>query len=297
MGFSKPDKYILDYEPDIRIPRGLLAYVWWVIKRNPVFWVLQIFFDLVHATRYPLSFYLVGVIIDQITALPEGAAVPDSVWMKTGAIFAILFFGELCHAIPHYWAFDWWKRARAELRSDLFAYTLNHSYTYFQNHFAGSIARKISEGIEKALVLNEQIRWQILLPLTLMTSSSLILFQVSAVYGAMALGFVFLILFPVFLKLKKLTEKSRIYADRCSDVTGQIVDTLTNMPSVKSYAHEEREMEEHRHVSEAQMKAWHKMLRAFLMLDNYRRFTLAVFGAGMMAALSYWLARRLSEFG
>ena len=287
MGFAKADKYTLNYSPDLNIPRKLLAYVWMVVKRNPLFWTIQVTCDIIHAVRYPISFLLVGHVIDLVTALPEGSAVPNEVWMSASMIFVVLFIGEICHVFPIYATFDWWKRARAELRSDMFAYTLQHSYTYFQNHFAGSLARKVTEGIEKALQLNEQIRWQIILPFTVMTSSGIALFSISWIYGLIVIGFVAMVLLPVFIKLKKLTEQSRIYADRCSDVSGQVVDSLTNMASVKSYAHEEREMEEHKRVSEDQMKAWHKLLRTWILLDNYRRATLVIFGGGMMLSCLY----------
>lgn len=284
MVLDKADKYKLHYTPDTRIPGRLGAYVWMVVRRNPVMWSIFLLTDIVHGVRYPIAYVLVGLVIDSVTGLPVGSPIPPNVWLYTGMIFGVLAIGELAHAIPHYFTFDWWKRARAQLRADLLAYTLKHSYTYFQDHFAGSLARKVSEGIEKALILNEQIRWQILLPLVSMGTSGLVLLDVSALYTGLVVMFLLILLLPVFLKLDKLREKSRIYADCCSDVSGQIVDSLSNMASVKSYAQEARELEEHARVSEAQMKAWHKMLRAFLLLDNYRRMTLVVFGAGMMAA-------------
>ncbi len=283
MFLNKANKYKLNYTPDTNIPTGLFAYVKMVVKRNPRMWAFFIFTDILHAVRYPLSFFLVGLVIDRLTGLPEGSDIPLEVWHYTALIFTALFVGELAHTVPVYWTFDWIKRARAELRSDLLAYTLKHSYTYFQNHFAGSLARKVTEGIEKALYLNEQIRWQILMPLVNMITSGLILLKVSVLYGAVTCVFVLIIVLPVLLKLKKLTEQSRIFADSCSNVTGQVVDSLTNMASVKSYAQEERELQEHKDVSEVQMKAWHKMLRTFLLLDNYRRVTFVIFGTGMMA--------------
>jgi len=280
---SQDTKYRFDHTPNTKIPAGLFSYVRMVVARNPGMWAFMLITDILHGIRYPIAFLLTGDIIDIITELPKGNDLPSNVWVYTGLIFAALFIGEIAHAIPHYWTFNWWKRARAELRADLFAYTLKHSFTYFQNHFAGSLARKVTEGIEKALVLQEQIRWQILLPLVNMTTSGLVLFTISPLFGGLTVAFLALILLPVLLNIKKLQIKAKNYADRCSDVTGQVVDSLTNIASVKSYAHEDQEMREHRNVSEAQMKAWHKMLRVFLLMDNYRRITFVVFGTGMMA--------------
>lgn len=277
------NKYTLNHTPNTDIPSGLFAYVRMVVARNPRMWLFFIATDVLHGIRYPIAFFLTGKIIDDITDLPAGASIPHDVWSYVGMMFAVLFIGELAHAVPHYWTFNWWKRARAELRSDLFAYTIKHSFTYFQNHFAGSLARKISEGIEKAMNLNEQLRWNILLPLVSMSTSAFVLFSVSPFFGMTVGVFLALILFPVFMKRGKLQTKSQVFADSCSDVAGQLVDSLTNIASVKSYANEAQEMAEHTRVSEVQMKAWHKMLRVFLMIDNYRRMTFVVFGSGMMA--------------
>ncbi len=291
----KDTKYKLDYTANTDIPGKLWPYMCMVIKRNPVMWFMLIITDLLHGVRYPIAFVLMGMTIDSLVGLTPDQEIPQETWMYAGMLFAVLFFGELMHLIPHYITFDWWKRARAELRSDLFAYTLQHSFTYFQNHFAGSLARKVTEGIEKALALNEQIRWQLLLPLTVMGTTSIIMIKVSLLYSGLVFIFLFLILFPVLLKIKKLQEKSRIYADRCSDVSGQVVDSLSNIASVKSYANEEREMQEHTHFAQEQMKAWHKMLRVFLLLDNYRRMTLVLFGGGMMVAcIKGWQAGLIS---
>ena len=280
-------KYTLDYIADTDIPRGVFAYVRMVIKRNPRMWTFFILMDWIHALRYPIAFILVGNVIDAIAVLETSDPIPQHVWLLTFGVFLTLFIGEICHAIPHYIFFDWWKRIRGELRSDMFAYALGHSFTYFQNHFAGSLARKVSEGIEKGIMIGEQVRFQLQLPLVSMIFTSFMLFKISPLIGAIICIFVVIILLPIFLKLEKLREKSRIYADHCSNVSGQIVDSLTNIASVKSYAHEAREMIEHCKVTEQQMQGWHKMLRTFLMLDNYRRATLVLFGSGMLFACLY----------
>ncbi len=278
------NKYSFNYTPNTHIPSGMLEYIKMVVRRNPRMWVFLLFTDIIHALRYPLSVYCLGKIIDILSKLESAVYVPNDVWIYTGFIFCFLFIGEMMHLVFHYVTFNWIERARAELRSDIFAYTLKHSYSYFQNHFAGSLARKISEGIEKALDLNDQLRWQILIPTVHMVASAIIIFTISWIYGFFVFLFIFAIIGPVILKLRKLQEKSRIFADSSSQVSGQIVDSLSNIFSAKSYANEKHEMEEHARVSEIQMKAWHKMLRVFLSLDNYRRITLTLFGSGTIAA-------------
>jgi len=114
-------KYTLNYTPDTNIPAGVISYVRMVVARNPRMWAFFILMDWIHALRYPVAFVLVGQVIDGLTTLESGASIPDAVWMKAALVFCALFIGEIVHAVPHYLFFNWWKRARAELRSDLLA--------------------------------------------------------------------------------------------------------------------------------------------------------------------------------
>ena len=130
---KRNDKYTLNYTANTDIPNGLVAYIRMVVQRNPRMWAFFVLTDIVHALRYPISFYCSGKIIDILTNTDASAGIPQEAWVYTALIFTVLLVGELAHAIPHYMFFDWWKRARAELRSDLFAYTLKHSFTYFES--------------------------------------------------------------------------------------------------------------------------------------------------------------------
>ena len=93
MVLKKANKYRLDYTPDTNIPARLPGYVWMVVRRNPVMWAVFILMDIIHGVRYPIAYLLVGLIIDMITELPAGSALPDAVWLYTAALFAVLFIG------------------------------------------------------------------------------------------------------------------------------------------------------------------------------------------------------------
>lgn len=281
---DKKAKYSIDYVPNKNIPAGTFAYIVMVIKRNPFMWAFMLFVDVIHGLRYPVAFVFIGKIIDILLSLEAGGTIPPVVWQYVAGIFGVLLIGELAHLGPHYVIFNWIGRARAQFRSDLLAYTLDHSFTYFQNRFAGAVARKVNEAFEKTKDLQAHIRWEIFLPLISMVTAAIVLFNISGLYGSFVLAFVAMIVVPVLFKLKKIGAKSQIFADERSRVSGQIVDTLTNMAAVKSYAREDLELAEHTKIAEDEMKAWHKMLRVFLLLDNYRRLTLVAYGGGMMAA-------------
>ena len=124
-------KYKLDYQPNKDIPLNVLSYIFMIIQRTPLLWTCLLSSDFIHILRYPLAFYLMGLTIDLLTQQSTTEFVPDNVWLYVGLIFLVLFVGEISHLISHYFTFDLLRQARAELRSDLMAYTLDHSVLYF----------------------------------------------------------------------------------------------------------------------------------------------------------------------
>ena len=57
-------KYALNYRPDKNIPTGLFSYLRMVIRRNPVLWSFLIATNFMHALRYPLACFVMGLAID-----------------------------------------------------------------------------------------------------------------------------------------------------------------------------------------------------------------------------------------
>ena len=288
-------KYQFIYTPKETLSSALGAYLRDIFMRSPFFWSIIVFCDVMHAIRYPVAFFLVGFCIDTLTGRSPQDGLPEEVWIYACLIGVVLLIGELFHAVSHYFAFRRLQFLRPQVRSDMLAYALRHSYNYFQDHFAGSLARKVSETSEQVFNLHQQIRFEIVMPLMSMFISAAVLFQISWPFGVVALGFVLLITLPVFMKLKKTRSKSQNMAKARSEVMGQIVDTLTNMNAVKSYAREGAEMQAHYDISSQEMKAWNKVIRVFLLMENYRRLFLVLIGSGMMAGcLTAWEAGSIS---
>ncbi|MGV8985750.1 MAG: ABC transporter ATP-binding protein [Cypionkella sp.] len=125
--------------------------------------------------------------------------------------------------------------------SRLHRWTLGHSVTFFDNDFAGRIAQKQMQTARAA---------------TDVVSGSVetIAFAAASVVGSVALmvainGSVSLVLlawvvaYVLFIRyfLRRVRGASAMRASARANVTGQIVDTVTNMKTVKLFAHTEHE--------------------------------------------------------
>lgn len=120
-------------------------------------------------------------------------------------------------------------------------YLLNHSYRFFQHEFSGRIATKV---MQTALAVRESVMkvLDVLLfvciylatTIFLVASSdwrlSLPLFLWIAGYGAILRFFI-----------PRLQKISSIQADARSNMTGRIVDSYTNIATIKLFSHSQRE--------------------------------------------------------
>ncbi len=76
---------------------------------------------------------------------------------------------------------------RTAIRSDFLTYTLGHSHSYFQDNFAGALARKISEVAESTLRLHDIVRFQIWFAVVQMSVTLCFLFSVNIWCGPVSL--------------------------------------------------------------------------------------------------------------
>ncbi len=125
--------------------------------------------------------------------------------------------------------------------SRLHRYTLGQSVTFFDNDFAGRISQKEMQ-TSRALtdVVIETIH-TVLFALASVIGAVLLLGTVDA---RIALGLLlWIVVYAVFIRafMPKIRKRSKARAGARATVTGQVVDTITNIKTVKLFAHADHE--------------------------------------------------------
>ena len=121
--------------------------------------------------------------------------------------------------------------------SRLHRYTMGQSVTFFDDDFAGRIAQK---EMQTATALNDVVIETI--QTVLFASASVIgaLWMVTLIDWRIGLPLVlWLIAYGFFIRyfIPRIRKRSKARAEARADVTGQIVDTITNIKTVKLFAH------------------------------------------------------------
>ena len=269
------------------MPRDFFAFARYVWRKNPGLWVLITVLDIVHYTRFPLSFVLLGKIIDILQASKIENGIPAAVIHYLIAVFCILLFGESAHAWLTQIFVHWRPKLRSAIRLDFMNYAMGHSHTYFQDHFAGALARKISELSEGTIRLQDIQRNQIFFAMINMVTRVIIAFTIHYIYAFFLIFFIASVILPVVIRISKIRARSLAYAHQRSHMTGIIVDTMTNMHAVKSFAAIEHEKSFHADQSAVEFKLATKLMRSMAQIENLRRASLVMLGAGMMTLAVY----------
>lgn len=266
---------------------SFLKYVW---SKNPKLWALFFTQDALHFLRYPVAFIIFGKIIDLLRESNPAEGMPFAVPHYLIGMFAVLFVGELAHIWTAHIIIHWKPKLRSVLRSDFLQYTMGHSHSYFQDNFAGAIARKVSEVAESALRLHDIIRFQIFFAIVQFVVNLIFMFSVSWIYGTALLLFVIGVTAPLFLRLGKIRARSLRYSEERAHVTGVVVDMLTNIPAVKFFSGLAHEADVHAATSDKERKRASKLARAMIQIENLRRVCLVLLGGGMAALACYgWM--------
>lgn len=134
-------------------------------------------------------------------------------------------------------------RLRQRTTRLLFAYLQHHSPRYFGNHFAGSLAHRISD---TAMSVNHTI-WAVLFDFwpigVTFTVSVALLLHVHIQLGVYVAGWMLLYVMISFLLATRCQPYAKNYAATRSLVNGKIVDSVTNMLNSKLFARLDYERE------------------------------------------------------
>ncbi len=219
-------------------PQTLWAFIFWSVHGAwPVLLVAAVISAIVGTTEV-ISALLLGLIIDAAVETGAEAFFAQHLWLVIGFV---LFF-----VVLRPMAFGLSSAANTIVvqpnvfvlvQSRLNRWTLGQPVTFFDNDFAGRIAQKQVQ-TARALtdVANETINTMAFAMASIIGSVVLLLTIDSRIALALAIWLVFYLgLIRYFLPQVRSTSRAR--AGARAQVSGQVVDTITNIKTVKLFAH------------------------------------------------------------
>lgn len=167
-------------------------------------------------------------------------------------------------------------------------YLLGQSYQFYQNEFAGRIATKV---MQTALAVRETIMKLLDVLLYVMVYFSSILVLAFALDWRLAIPLVVWFIAYcslLYYFLPRLSKISTAQAHARSDMTGRLVDTYTNISTVKLFSHSNREADYARKGMEYFLTTVHPQMRLATLLGT-SVWVISVVLIFSIAATSLWL--------
>ena len=228
--------------PVERPPDRLLAFYRYFI--HPVRWlVLAVLLVSLASTVVEMALYVfLGKIVDWASTTPRETFFSTYGWQLAGMVFVVLVlrpvialllrgFNNLA-LVPSLTAMVRWQNYR---------YVLRQSLSFFQNDFAGRIAQKV---MQTGPSLRETVGSIIdgIWTLVIYVGGTVWLFVgLDAWLIVPIAGWLVLYVLTIWKLVPPVRQKSAAVAEASSGLSGRIVDSYTNIQSVKLFARAERE--------------------------------------------------------
>lgn len=275
-------------EPE-RPPSGLYAFCRFYTRGFELPLILMSVLAALIATLEVILFGFMGQLVDWlVTRNPETLWQEESgtlITMGVVVVFGIPLLVLMHSLLVHQTLLGNYPMA---IRWSAHRYLLKQSISFFQNDFAGRVATKV---MQTALAVRETVMklLDVLVYITVYFASMLILIGSAdgRLIMPMVVWFAAYVLIQVFI-VPRLKDISRKQADARSVMTGRVVDSYTNISTVKLFAHTRQEAEYAEDSMVGFLKTVYQQMRlvtkiGFLVqLNNY----LLAFS---IAAVSIWL--------
>jgi len=223
-------------------PRSLLAFFRWCLSGAWPGLTLAALASALGGIADVVSAVLLGRVVDAVVSTPA-----DRIWAEQGGLILgfVTFFLLIRPAI-----FGLSTASSSVIigpnvlplvLSRLHRWTMGHAVTFFDNDFAGRIAQKQMQTARAVTDVATEFVNVVAFALASVIGSAAFLVSVDG-WGALALlvwlgSYVLLIRFF----LPRIRSRSASRASARAMVTGQVVDTITNIKTVKLFAHAEHE--------------------------------------------------------
>ncbi|MAQ85929.1 MAG: multidrug ABC transporter ATP-binding protein [Maritimibacter sp.] len=258
---------LIDAERDARgaPPRTLMAFMGWLLDGAWKAIGLAALVSVTSGTLEVMTAVILGAVVDAAVGGSPDGFFGTNLWMLIGAAcFFVVLRPLVFGANSALASLSIGPNINNLVLSRLHRYTLGQSVTFFDNDFAGRIAQK---QMQTARAVTDVVTDML----------GAVVFGLASVVGSIVLmlfiGWELALLLAVWMCayagliryfLPRIRERSRARAAARAMVSGQVVDTITNIKTVKLFAHQSHED------------------RAAL--EEMRRFRLAAFGFGTVTA-------------
>ena len=239
----KPSNWIDHMAPaDGPPPATLRGFFYWSLRGSFKVLALSGFTSILTGITEVSAVLMLGMLVDAALASSSQSPLGDHLWLFGAGVLFFLVLRPIFFGIFSFMQTNVVTPNVSNLvLSRLHRWTLGQSIQFFDNDFAGRIAQKEMQTARAVTDVVVEILHTVLFALASVIGAALMLtsVDVSLTVGLCLWLLTYLALIKYFMPL--IRKRSGVRASARAMVTGQIVDTVTNIKTVKLFAHDEHE--------------------------------------------------------
>lgn len=235
--WAKPDFHPVN-KP---FPDHIFYVIWHYFLRNKFSCLFFTCFYVMASLAYILLPFALKDIIDLLSLDQSQSEIKVLLYPALVFFIAIAVTSEVAQRLAGLARYFFTTNIVAQIRVELFSYIQHHSHHFFINHFAGSIGNKITQ---TSSAIRDVFYLVIMDFLPLILSFLLTAYLVYDIHHGLSflfLGWLIVFFGTTALATRAIAMRSLAYARERSLFTGQMIDILTNISTVRSHAGHDQE--------------------------------------------------------
>ena len=275
-----------------QIPKSLSHFLWHFVSKQPLAFFVFLISPIAVVLKTNVISYALKLTIDTLSDgsvdknLIFGALKP-AMWIGGGAWLGLILVERFDYiiqskAVPKF---------EANMRMDVIRYALSHSYEFFNNQLAGNIVNKFMVLIRATDEIRKIITLNIIPAASIIIASLILMYTVKPVFALIIFAWVVSQLTAIFCLVGYINQASMENAEHKSNISGLIMDTISNIASVKLFARETYELAYIQKQQEIEKLSNAQMIRT----TNWFCASVDFFATLVMASTFYLLIKGWKE--
>ncbi|TAL66552.1 MAG: ABC transporter ATP-binding protein [Legionella sp.] len=250
-------------------PKKLGLFFWHFIKQRPVAFTIFLLAPISMVLENNAIPYALKMIVDALDSHSPGQnvfkLVAPALLLGGGAWLVLILILRLQ---------DWWQayvlpKFQADVRMAVFDYLTKQSYHYFSNQMAGSLANKVND-LPRALdSIFMIITWYAIAAISSIVVALLLMLTINYWFALVLLTWIVIQLFISYYASAKVDQHSIENAEDKSELSGKIVDSLSNSNAVRLFS---RARDEVAYVGKSQEKEKTSNIRLSIYMNLFRLY-------------------------
>lgn len=219
------------------MPENIIAFIWYFLRGHLILVIGFLVIIIIASFGISLSPYVLKVIIDTASTYTNNATLFLQAVCYPAMFYILLtVIHNIAMRLYHLICLKLFPKLRTEISVALFEHLTRHSVSFFQQNFSGDLATKIQNVVEGVESIIKTINRAILGNIFTLIIALVLLTTVHVYFAAVLLLWIITYVMNGYQFAKKTARFAHDFSQANSHLTGQMVDTISNIVSAKIFS-------------------------------------------------------------